>query len=60
MDEWITTIKAATILKVDPEHVALLCRRGTLQARKFGRDWQVLKSSVEDYKKNPRRKPKRA
>lgn len=58
MDDYLTTEDAATILDVDPHHVALLCRRGTLKGRRFGRAWQVSRSSVEQYRNDPKRKPK--
>jgi excisionase family DNA binding protein len=57
-DDWLTTEDAAAILDVDPRHVALLCRRGTLAGRRFGRAWQVSRASVEKYQDDPKRKPK--
>ena len=48
-----STKQAAQILGLTQEHVRLLARRGTIRARKIGRDWIVLEVS---YKR--KRKPK--
>ena len=57
-DEWITSDIAAAILGVDPRHVDYLCRQHTLTCKKARRDWLILRSSVETYAVDPRRRPK--
>jgi len=61
--EFMTVDEAAKKLKFHPETVRRLVRSGILDGKKWGREWLVLKSSVENYikqfgdnKHNSRRK----
>lgn len=47
MSEWITTGTAAARLEITESRVRGLISEGLLEGRKEGRDWQVLKESVE-------------
>lgn len=47
----ITVKQAAALLGVTPQRVRALIKAGTLEAEKFGRDWQVDGESVERRKK---------
>lgn len=51
----MTTAEAAAILQVSRRRVNELITLGTLQAEKFGRDWQINPASVEAYKNSPRK-----
>lgn len=56
----ITTKAAAAELGVSRRRVNELIKLGTLEAERFGRDWQVDSESVETYKNSPRKAgPKR-
>lgn len=55
MPKEMTTAEAAVILDVSRRRVLELIRLGTLEATKFGRDWQVDQESVEYYKNSPRK-----
>lgn len=63
LDQFMTVSSAAKSLKFHPETVRRLVRDGILTGQKWGKEWLVLKSSVEDYikktgdnKHNSRRK----
>ena len=45
--EYISTDRAAAILGYSPVHVRRLVRRGHLEAEKLGRDWLILRESVD-------------
>ncbi len=47
--EYMTTEEAAKRLKFHPETVRRLVRDGILAGQKWGKEWLVLKTSVEDY-----------
>jgi len=46
VDETMSTRQVAERVGVTPEHVALLCRQGKLDAVKVGREWLVYEGSV--------------
>lgn len=45
--EYVTTQEAAEILGVSQSRIYALIRARRIEAQKFGRDWQVLRSSLE-------------
>lgn len=47
----ITVTAAAALLGVTPQRVRALIKAGKLQAKKWGRDWQIDGESVERRKK---------
>lgn len=49
--EFMTVDDAAQKLKFHPETVRRLVRDGILDGKKWGREWLVVKSSVEKYLK---------
>ncbi len=51
----LTTAQTAAALQVSRRRVLKLIELGTLQAEKFGRDWQVNEASVEAFKNSPRK-----
>jgi|MudIll2142460700_1097286.scaffolds.fasta_scaffold04096_4 excisionase family DNA binding protein len=44
----ITTQETAERLKTTDRNVRYLCKRGTLKARKVGRDWLVSEKAVRE------------
>ena len=44
----MTPDEAATALQLPKATVILLCRRGTLPARKLGRAWRILRSALPE------------
>lgn len=51
---WRTTTEAAKRLRLSHETVKNYCYRGTIPAKKFGRQWVIHESEVERYQKNRR------
>ena len=51
LNDYVTAKKAAEILGFHPETVRRLVRDGVLVGQKWGKEWLVLKKSVEDYVK---------
>jgi len=49
MDDWITTSEAAKLVGYHPKHIRRLATSGVVEARKFGRDWMVSRSSLLAY-----------
>jgi modification methylase len=45
--EYISTEEAARRLRYTPQHVSRLARTGELTGRKIGRDWMILRDSVD-------------
>ena len=41
--------EAAVVSGLSQSHLRLLARRGTLQAKKIGRDWLTTRRAVETY-----------
>ncbi len=63
-DDWITTDEAAEISDYHSEYIRELIRAGRIKAQKWGRSWQVSRSSLQAYlraveKLGERRGPKR-
>lgn len=63
--QWITTAEASKLSGYHPDYIRKLIRAGHIEARKWLRDWQVSKNSLERYlnqmhKAGARRGPKRA
>jgi excisionase family DNA binding protein len=54
LDDWITPREAAELLGVTQQQARHLARTGVIQARKFGRAWMMLQSSVEVYARTER------
>ena len=51
-----TTEEAAEYLGVTTRFISRLCKDGTLDAKKHGRDWDIDPQSVEEYKNTPKNK----
>ena len=51
ISEFQTVSEAAKSLKFHPETIRRLVRDGILNGKKWGKEWLVLKSSVDEYKK---------
>lgn len=51
---YLSTAEAAELLGVTPEHVSLLCRRGTLDGIREGRDWRIPHAAVLAYHDAPK------
>ena len=51
MQAWVTVKQAAEILGHTEQWTRTLIRRGFIQAQKFGRDWLVLRASIDTYKR---------
>lgn len=58
MTDFLTTQQAADLLDLDRRTILKYIQRGLIQARKFGRDWQIDPAEVERYRQE-RRKPGR-
>lgn len=52
----MTLREAAALLGVTPDNLRGAIKRGSLQARKLGRDWIVEEDEVERYRKDSLRK----
>jgi len=48
-NDWITTTEAAQLVGYHREHIRRLIADGKITAKKFGRDWQVSRSSLLTY-----------
>ncbi len=62
--DWITTSEAAKISGYSMQHVRLLITSGKVKGQRFGRDWQISRSSLLAYirkaeKLGAKRGPKR-
>jgi excisionase family DNA binding protein len=51
ISEFQTVSDAAKALKFHPETIRRLVRDGILMGKKWGKEWLVLKTSVDEYKK---------
>lgn len=47
--DFITTEEAAKLLQYHVEHVRRMLREGDIKGAKIGKDWLVLRTSVEEY-----------
>ena len=52
----MTLNEAAAILGVTPDNLRQQIARGSLKARKVGRDWHVRRKEVERYDRENRRR----
>ena len=48
-EDWITTAEAVTLSGYHIEHLRELARDGKIKAQKWGREWQVSRSSLLAY-----------
>ena len=48
-DDWITTAEAVTLSGYHIEHLRELARDQKIKAQKWGREWQVSRSSLLAY-----------
>ena len=53
--DWITTTEAAEISGFSSQWVRELCDEGDVTCRKFGRNWQVSRTSLLAYVESERR-----
>jgi len=51
MADWVTTEEAVRLSGYIIEYIRSLARSGKVKARKWGRDWQIGKSSLLAYKR---------
>lgn len=60
LDQICTAEEAAETLDLTPERVMQFCRAGRIEAKKLGRDWAILRSSVLAFGKisRPEGRPK--
>ena len=59
--DWITTGEASDMSGLTNDWIRKMCRKGIIECRRFGRDWMVSRSSLDDYLNTPRKtgpKPK--
>jgi hypothetical protein len=49
--DWITTAEAVRVSGYIVEYIRGLARSGKVKAQKWGRDWQISKSSLLAYKR---------
>lgn len=47
--DWITMAEAVAISRYHPKHVGRLIRAGKIKAQKWGRDWQISRTSLMAY-----------
>ena len=50
--KYITLAQAAKTSPYSQEYLSLLARQGKLQAKKFGRNWYITESALNDYLNN--------
>jgi excisionase family DNA binding protein len=50
IEGWITVREAAALTDYTTAHIRYLTRKGRVEARKTGRDWLILRSSLLAYK----------
>ena len=46
MDDWITTAEAARLSGYTADYVRKLAAAGRVQAKRWGRDWQISRAAV--------------
>jgi excisionase family DNA binding protein len=49
MPDWITMGEAVQLSGYHPKHLGRLLRSGKIVAQKWGRDWQISRSGLQDY-----------
>jgi excisionase family DNA binding protein len=52
--DYLTTLQAAQILGLTQERVLAFIKDGRLKAEHIGRAWVILRSDLEEFKKQPR------
>jgi excisionase family DNA binding protein len=52
----MTSEEAARVLNVTKGFISRLCKKGILNAKKHGRDWDIDPESVEKYRITPKDK----
>ena len=60
-DDILNTKQAADLLGVKPHYVRTLCQDDRLECFKLGRDWLIMRASLEEYQRTrrpPGRPPK--
>jgi excisionase family DNA binding protein len=50
IDGWLTTDEAAEMTGYSTVYIRQLARRGSIEARKAGRDWLIGEDSIRRYK----------
>ncbi len=55
MTDWITTSEAAELTGYERDHIRRLAANGAIKGQKFGRDWQVDRTSLLAYVKKVER-----
>ena len=50
LDDYIDTAQAAKVLGITRKSTARLAQKGKIEGFKRGRDWWLLKASVEEFK----------
>ncbi len=48
-NDWITTADAVALSGYHPERIRELAREGKIKSQKWGRDWQISRSSLLKY-----------
>ena len=56
--EWLTTEEASKLTGYNSEHIRRLVRGNKVEAKKWGREWMIKRSSLVEYLKNEGRGPK--
>ncbi len=56
-DDWITSTEALEITGFNPDYLRRILRGGKVVARKWGREWQVSKSSLLKYLRSAEKSP---
>ncbi len=51
-DDWLTVEQAAELLCDSPRSIRRHAARGVIEARKFGRDWQIRARAVQEQAAN--------
>jgi excisionase family DNA binding protein len=59
LDDYMTTQEVAAVWGVTQSAVLKLIQRGQLEADKFGRDYMIKKSVVEEFKRKGAGRPKK-
>lgn len=49
VDDWITSAEAAELTGYTPKHVRRLVESGKVEGKRFGKVWQVSRSSLLAY-----------
>lgn len=59
LDDYLSTIQAARVLRLHPETVKRLCRQGDIDAMKFRNTWLISKDTLSAFARsyNPQRGP---